>query len=172
MNKNNFIQFIKDGLVGLAVAGLMYVPITLAMFFLSPTLSLGATSLYTGLHFMPPICLIMFMSVGINGRFIKSVTTHASWGKSILKMLSVSWLVALFVTLTQTGSLVTFIIVGGAITIPLAFVIAYLIAVEFNNPQGLHRLFIPVITSILAIVGIPVGWYLGLTIYTLIFGFG
>jgi hypothetical protein len=182
MNKNNLIQFIKDGLVGVAAAGLMYVPITLAVFFLSPTRSLG-TSLYTSLYFMPPVCLIMFISVGINGRFIENVTTGVSWGKLILKMLSISWLVTLFVTSTDLfvtsntpnvsnfwGSML-FLTSGGVIVVPLAFVIAYLIAVKFNNPQRLHRLFIPVVTGILVIMGIPLEWYLGLMVYASIFWF-
>ncbi|MGC1376129.1 MAG: hypothetical protein WA821_07905 [Anaerolineales bacterium] len=98
MSKNK-IQFIKDGLVGVAAAGLMYVPITLATFFLSPTRSLGETSLYTGLYFMPPVCLIMFISVGSNVRFIENITTRKNWGKPILKMAGVSGLVAFFVIL-------------------------------------------------------------------------
>ena len=101
MNKNNVIQFIKDGLVGVAAACLMYVPITLATFFLFDR-PLGETleqASLTSLYFMPPVCLIMFMSVGINARFIENITTRANLGKPILKMTSVSWLIAFFVIL-------------------------------------------------------------------------
>jgi hypothetical protein len=176
MNKNNLIQFIKDGLVGLAAACLMYVPITLAIFFIFGGKPLEQTSLYTGLYYMPPVCLSMFLSLGINARFTEGVIPGKDWVQPILKMAGVSWLIAAFVigmglylNSILDGILAFTLIVGGAISIPLAFVSAYVIAVEFNNPESLPRLFIPVMTGILVIISLPAGWYFGGMIYMAIF---
>jgi hypothetical protein len=218
VNKNNLIQFIKDGLVGVAAACLMYVPIMLAMVFFgmySASYVFGQRSCCA----MPLFCLFMFLSVGVNGRFIKNITTRRGWGKPILKMAGVSSLIAFSMTLTGlyanfsiyevskvyphhnfdsiyqalsansgafynaffdlfTPSYPIFaLIVGGAITIPLAFVIvypfviAYFFAAILNPKKRLPRLFIPVITSISVMMSMPAGWYLGLYIYVSIFGF-
>ena len=92
MNKHLvFIQFVKDGLVGLAAICLIYAGIALAAFFLFYDSLFSTLRLISTL--MLPLCLIMFISVGINGRFIENSITRKNWGKPILKMAGVAWFV-------------------------------------------------------------------------------
>ncbi|MGC1376128.1 MAG: hypothetical protein WA821_07900 [Anaerolineales bacterium] len=173
MNKNHaFTQFIKDGLVGVAVVCLIYLLIRLATFLQHTPLSGGMLETID-FYFMPQFCLIMFISVGVNGRFIENITTRASWGRQILEMAGVSWLIGLFMAISTliirlafiTPSLTSFGFgwlflgggLGGGIGMLMGLVIASLAGVVFNPQKRLYRILISATVSLFVASGAVLG---------------
>jgi hypothetical protein len=111
-------QFIKDGLIGLAVAFLVFIllviiafafefyPLTSRSFwslisisFVFPRTFLSIANGVPNWHVfrspMPLVIVITFLALGSSGRYFKNITARASWVKPITIVAIKSWLIGI-----------------------------------------------------------------------------
>jgi hypothetical protein len=154
--KNSLWQFIKDGLVGVAIG---LIPIGI---FMGIRLFNGFFSDVGALFFFPnPIIspmsfvfLIGFISMGIGGRFLENITSRWSWIKPILIIAVIAWTIGillsqiLFIEFDFFDWIVLGITLGiTALGAGAGFIIAGLAGVIFNPTKRLFRIIIGAIAS-------------------------
>jgi len=158
--KKSLWQFVKDGLVGIAVtlilSGVLTPIIIKKMYFVGDIDWFDSvTDLIAEMFFfphsiispMPFVILMGFISMGIGGRFLENITSRWSWIKPILIISIVSVLmgIVLIPTLESEWDWKTVPFMG--IVAGIGFLIASLAGVIFNPTKRLFRLIIGSIAS-------------------------
>lgn len=182
MNTNNsFRQFIKDGLVGVAVVLIIFVVIALLVFMSE---DFSAASFFngflvpmfffveTGMGYVPgPMMLVIltaFISVGIGERFLGTITSRKDWIIPILKISVFSFLVGgglsvIYWGYVQFGEPIDdflFFMIGSILSTGsgaiIGFIIGNLAGVLFHPQRRFSRLVIGAMTSALVGYGVSI----------------
>jgi len=175
-------QFVKDGLVGVALALLIFLILT-SIIWSSWTLFVGESFDYVRIMFfvsrtcngdymlglMPLVILTAFISVGLVGRFLEMNPSEKNWIMLVVKTLIIPLWVGLGLSVVYAillGSIVyiMYFAFAGALGVVLALLLGILGGVIFDPQKRLYKIIIGAISSTL--IGYSISYIILILIVT------
>ena len=171
-SKTSLWQFATDGLVGAVAAtvgfGILWVSLgsKIGLFSIQGPFITELFHFYVLMFsfqnpFISPmssVLLIGFISMGMGGRFLESITSRWSWIKPVLIISTISWMIGIVLFAILYNLIDSGIVAIVSVSAISGFLIASLAGMIFNPAKRFIRLIIGAVAS--TVVGCGVGFWI------------